>query len=140
MSFFEGGKWPPKTKFCTTSSLSKQPPTRADCAPLVEHASSNTAELDQVYQLGNYLTTWCAHDEIAIDDLGFQADMVLAHMKLLHDEKQAEKAEKEPRRKKKEERRAREEKRKQQTPRYSPEMSDPYWWREVEEGDEEEYR
>ena len=37
-------------------------------------------------------------------------------MKLLHDEKQTEKAEKEARRKKKEERRAREEKIRQQTP------------------------
>ena len=65
--------------------MSKQPPTSADCVRLVELASSNTAELDQFYQLGNYLTTWCAHAEVAIDDLGCQADMVLAHMKLLHD-------------------------------------------------------
>ena len=47
--FVKGGKWPPKTKFCTTSSSSKQPATRADCAPLIEHNALNQNELDQTY-------------------------------------------------------------------------------------------
>ena len=44
--FVKGGKWPPKMKFYTTSSSSKKPPTRVDCAPLVEHNSSNPNDLD----------------------------------------------------------------------------------------------
>ena len=67
--FVKGGKWPPKTKFCTTSSMSKQPTTRADCAPLIEHSVNNTKDLDEVYQLGDYLTTWCSHGEEVLDDL-----------------------------------------------------------------------
>ena len=55
--FVKGGKWPPKTKFSTTSSMSKQPATRADCAPLIEHNALNTNDLDQTYQIGNYLAT-----------------------------------------------------------------------------------
>lgn len=44
--YVKGGKWLPKTKFCTSSSQSKQPPTRADCAPLLEHNSQNPNDLD----------------------------------------------------------------------------------------------
>jgi len=65
-----GGKWPPKTKFSTTFSMSKQPATRADCAPSIEHNALNTNDLDQTYQIGNYLTTWCSHAEEVLGDLG----------------------------------------------------------------------
>ena len=68
--FVKGGKWPPKTKFCVSSSQTRQPPTRADCAPLLEHNSQNQNDMDQVYQVGNYLTTWCSHAEDVLDDLG----------------------------------------------------------------------
>jgi len=67
--FVRGGKWPPHTKFCTTSSSSRQLATRADCAPLIEHNAQNPNDLDQTYQIGNYLTTWCAHAEEVLDDL-----------------------------------------------------------------------
>lgn len=80
--YVKGSKWPPRTKFCTTSSSSRQPPTRADCAPLIEHNAQNTNDLDQVYQIGNYLTTWCAHAEEVLDDLGSQSEVILANLKL----------------------------------------------------------
>lgn len=89
--FVKGGKWPPRTKFCTTSSLSKQPATRADCAPLIEHNAQNPNDLDQTYQIGNYLTTWCAHAEEVLDDLDCQSELILANLKLLQDEQQADK-------------------------------------------------
>lgn len=44
--FFKGEKWPPKNKFCTTSSSSKKPATRADYAPLIEHNAQNPNDLD----------------------------------------------------------------------------------------------
>lgn len=68
--FVKGGKWPPKTKFFNTSSSSKQPPIRVDCTPLIEHNSSNENDLDQLYQIGNYITTWCSYAEDSIDDIG----------------------------------------------------------------------
>lgn len=71
--FVRGGKWPPKTKFCVSSSLSKQPNTRADYAPLLEHNSQDPNDMDQVYQVRNYLTTWCSHAEDVLNDLGQQA-------------------------------------------------------------------
>ena len=46
--YVKGGKWPPKTKFCTTSSMSRQPPTRVDCATLIEHTTTNPNDLDEV--------------------------------------------------------------------------------------------
>ena len=51
--FVKGGKWPPRTKFWTTSSSSRQPATRADCAPLIEHNAQNPNDLDQTYQISN---------------------------------------------------------------------------------------
>jgi len=67
----KGGKWHPKSKFCTASSSSRQPPTRANCSPLIEDNSSNT------------------------NDLGAQNELILANLKLFHDEQQEERAEKE---------------------------------------------
>lgn len=93
--FVKGGKWPPQTKFCTTSSSSRQPVTRADYAPLIEHNAQNPNDLDQTYQIGNYLTTWCAHVEEVLDDLGCQSDLILVNLKLLHDEQQSDKQKKE---------------------------------------------
>ena len=86
--FVKGGKWPPKTKYCTTSSMSKHPTTRADCAPLIEHNATNTNDLDQIYQIGNYLTTWCSHAKDVLDDLGSQIEQILQNIKLLQDEQQ----------------------------------------------------
>ena len=83
--FVKGGKWPPKTKFCTTSSMSKQPNTRADCAPLIEHNVNDPKDLEEVYQIGNYLTTWCAHAEDVLDNLGSQSEEILANLKLLQE-------------------------------------------------------
>lgn len=71
--FVKGGKWPPRIKFCTTSSSSRKLATREDCAPLIEHIAHNPHDLDQTYQISNYLTTWCAHAEEVLDDLGYQS-------------------------------------------------------------------
>ena len=78
--FVKGGKWPPKTKFSTTSSQSRQPSTRADCAPLIEHNALNSNDLDQTYQIGNYLATWCSHAEDVLDDLGSQNELILNNL------------------------------------------------------------
>lgn len=123
-SFFKGGKWPPKTKFCTTSSSSKQPATRADCAPLIEHNALNQNELDQTYQIGNYLTTWCAHAEEVFDDLGCQSELILANIKLLQDEQQEYRQKREA----KERRRREKKKRESQPPRFSKTMEIPQNW------------
>lgn len=50
--------------------------------------------MDQVYQIGNYLTTWCSHAEDVLDDISKQANLINANLKLLYDEKQTEKLEK----------------------------------------------
>lgn len=123
--FVKGGKWPPKIKFCTTSSSSNQPPTRTDCAPLVEHNSSNPNDLDQLYQIGNYITTWCSYAKTAIEDLGAQNELILANLKLLHDEQQEERAEKEARMQKKERRRK---SKAAQSSKFSIDMSTPSFW------------
>lgn len=127
--YVKGGKWPPKTKFCTTSLLSMQPPTRIDCAPLIEHNSSNTNDLDQVYQIGNYLTTWCSYAEEAIDDLGAQNELILANLKLLHDEQQEDRAEREAMMQKKE--RIRKEKASESS-QFTIYMSTPNFWDQEE--------
>jgi len=131
--FVKGGKWPPRTKFCTTSSPSRQPATRADCAPLLEHNAQNTNELDQTIQIGNYLATWCAHAEGVLDDLGCQSELILANLKLLHDEQSAERQTREDR-----ERRRREKKKKEsQPPKFSRTMEIPQKW-ETSDSQEEE--
>ena len=65
--------------------MSKKPTTRADCAALIEHSVNNTKDLDEVYQLGNYLTTWCSHAEDVLDDLGSQSEEILANLRLLRE-------------------------------------------------------
>lgn len=84
--YVRGGKWPPRTKYCTTSSSSNQPATRADCAPVVEHNSQDNADLSETLQIGNYVADWCSHAEGVLDDLGCQTEQILANLKLLQDE------------------------------------------------------
>ena len=72
---------------------------------LIEHNSSNPNDLDQVYQIGKFLTIWCSYAEEAIDDLGKLNELILANLTFLYDEKQEERIEKEARRQKKERRR-----------------------------------
>lgn len=132
--FVRGGKWPPKTKFCTTSSSSRQPPTRADCAPLIEHNSQNPNDLDQTYQIGNYLTTWCAHAEEVLDDLGCQGDQILANLKLLKDEQ----TEEQQRREDKERRRRERKKREAKPPQFVRTMEIPSRWETSESQEEAE--
>lgn len=127
--FVKGGKWPPKTKFCVSSSQTRQPPTRVDCAPLLEHNSQNPNDMDQLYQVGNYLTTWCSHAEDVLDDLRQQADLINQNLKLLCDEKQAEKKEREERRKRKQKKKAK------QIPKFHVDMSAPNFWDLEEERD-----
>lgn len=130
--FVRGGKWPPKTKFCISSSMSKQPSTRADCAPLLEHNSQDINDMDEVYQVGNYLTTWCSHAEEVLDDLGQQADLINANLKLLYDEQQEEKREREERRKRKMKKKAK------KIPKFNIDMSAPNYWDLEEEEEEKE--
>nr|AXB54821.1 polyprotein [Pinus nigra virus 1] len=129
--FVKGGKWPPKTKFCVSSSMSKQPSTRADCAPLLEHNSQDINDMDQVYQVGNYLTTWCSHAEEVLDDLGQQAELINANLKLLYEEQQEEKREREERRKRKMKKKAK------KVPKFHVDMSAPNYW-DLEEEEERE--
>lgn len=132
--FVKGGKWPPKTKFCTTSSMSKQPTTRANCAPLIEHSVNNSKDLDEVYQIGNYLTTWCSHAEDVLDDLGVQSEQILSNLRLLREEQEADKQRKEEKARKKREKERR--KREHRTPHFSMTMEPPSLW-EFEEPEEE---
>ena len=84
---------------------------------MLEHNSQDTDDMDQVYQVGNYLTTWCSHVEDVLDDLGKQADLINENLKLLYEEQQAEKQEREERRRRKQKRKAK------QIPKFHVDMS-----------------
>ena len=49
------------------ASYTTQLATRANCAPLIENNALNTTDLDHIYRIVNYLTTWCSHDEDVLD-------------------------------------------------------------------------
>jgi len=88
--------------------------------------------MDQVYQIGNYLTTWCAHAEDVLDDLGKQANLINANLKLLYDEQQWEKLEKEERRRRRQKKKAKE------IPKFHRDMSTPNFWDLEEEAESKE--
>ena len=89
--------------------------------------------MDQTYQIGNYLTTWCAHVEDVLDDLGCQSELILANLKLLQDEQQADKQKREA----KERRRREKKKRESQPPKFSKTMEVPQNWATSESQEED---
>ena len=86
--------------------------------------------MDQVYQVGNYLTTWCSHVEDVLDDLGRQADLINDNLKLLYEEQQTEKREREERRRRKQKKKAK------KIPKLHVDISTPNYW-DLEEDEED---
>jgi hypothetical protein len=102
--FHRGGRWPPRSTYCTTSSVNhRHPKLRAECAPVLEIAADTDVEMKAQHQICNYLSNWCGYAQIAIDELGTQGDLILANLELLYNEQQKENVAKEHRRKEKEE-------------------------------------
>jgi hypothetical protein len=102
--FHRGGRWPPRSTYCTTSSVNhRHPKLRAECAPVLEIAADADVEMKAQHQICNYLSNWCGYAQIAIDELGTQGDLILANLELLYNEQQKENVAKEHRRKEKEE-------------------------------------
>jgi len=58
--------------------------------------------LEESYQISNHLFNWCSHAEVAIDDLGCQAEQILQNLKLIHDNQTLDKQAKDERRKERE--------------------------------------
>jgi len=86
--------------------------------------------MDQVYQVGNYLTTWCSHAEDVLDELGRQADLINDNLKLLYEEQQTEKREREERRRRKHKKKTK------KIPKFHVDMSAPNYW-DLEEDEED---